>query len=310
MNMLLDLREKLQDTHATMARLRRALIASPGDDGLALMAESLAQRQEDLEVAFSRAAGAQLLDVCKYRLIPETGDAYPILGISKILAEFQQLVTTVFDAIKTKRPKVRARIAPDLVQLSTFDFGYVAPGSLEVVLTVPNDRLLLVESDLDHAVNTVFRMMKSSDARDVGNLAETVGAASIKKLYELSEDHYKYALSADIRWIRDTDIKAEIFVQPAEFEFLCGRLDERSEETNETVSVRGRLVGLDVDVGTFHMTFPEGEDIRGRLGGMVTRDRPSQVPGNYIADMVKTTVVYYSTREDNTRYELLELRQN
>jgi hypothetical protein len=61
MNMLLDLREKLQDTHATMAQLRRALIASPDDDGLALMAESLAQRQEDLEAAFSRAAGAQLL---------------------------------------------------------------------------------------------------------------------------------------------------------------------------------------------------------------------------------------------------------
>jgi hypothetical protein len=104
MNMLLDLREKLQDTHATMAQLRRALIASPDDDGLALMAESLAQRQEDLEAAFSRAAGAQLLDVCKYRLIPETGDTFPILGISKILAEFQQLVTTVFDAIITASP--------------------------------------------------------------------------------------------------------------------------------------------------------------------------------------------------------------
>jgi hypothetical protein len=305
MNMLLDLREKLQDTHATMAQLRRALIASPGDDGLALMAESLAQRQEDLEAAFSRAAGAQLLDVCKYRLIPETGDTFPILGISKILAEFQQLVTTVFDAIKTKRPKVRARIAPDLVQLSTFDFGYVAPGSLEVVLTVPNDRLLLVESDLDQAVNAVFLMMKSSDARDVGNLAGTVGAASIKKLYELSEDHYKYSLSAAIKWMRDTEVKEEIFVQPAEFELLCGRLDERSEESNENVSVQGRLVGLDVDVGTFHMTFPEGEDIRGRLGDMVTSDRPSQVPGNYIANMVKTTIVYYSTRENKVTYKLV-----
>jgi hypothetical protein len=75
------------------------------------------------------------------------------------------------------------------------------------VLTVPNDRLLLVESDLDQAVNAVLLMMKSSDARDVGNLAGTVGAASIRKLYELSEDHYKYSLSAAIKWMRDTEVK-------------------------------------------------------------------------------------------------------
>jgi hypothetical protein len=309
MNELLDLREKLQDTHATMARLREALAASPEDDALALMAESLLLRQEDLEVRFSEVANSQQLDICKYRLIPETGEGYPILGLTKILGEFQELVTTVFDAIKTHRPKTRARIAPELVQLSSFDFGYVAPGSLEIVLTVPNDRLLLIESELDQAVSTVFRLMKSDDSREIGELASQVGVASIKKLYELAENHYKYALTADITWARAKERRDGILVQPVEFERLCGRLAEKSDETTEAVTVRGRLVGLDVDLGTFHMTFPEGEDIRGRIGGAFRQSKPAEVPGNYIADMIKTTVIYYSTQEDKVSYELVELRQ-
>jgi hypothetical protein len=83
MNVLLDLREKIQDTHTTMARLRSAIAASPDDEGLALMAESLARRQEVLEADFSKAADAQQLDICAYRLIPETGETYPILGLSQ-----------------------------------------------------------------------------------------------------------------------------------------------------------------------------------------------------------------------------------
>lgn len=309
MNGLLDLREKLQDTHATMRRLQAAIAASPDEEGLVLMAESLMQRQASLEASFSEAANAEQLDICKYRLIPEMGNTYPILGVAKILGEFQQLVTSVFDAIKTHKPKARARIAPELVQLSTFDFGYAVPGSLEIVLTIPNDRLLLVESELDQAVSTVFRLMKSDDSREIGDLAGEVGVSSIKKLYELAEDHYKYAVSADITWTRDKENRGEILVQPAEFERLCGRLAEKSDETSEHVTVRGRLVGLDVDVGTFHMVFPEGDDIKGKLGGAFREGRVSEVPGNYFAEMIKTTTIYYSTREDRVVYELVELRQ-
>jgi hypothetical protein len=188
------------------------------------------------------------------------------------------------------------------------NFGYVAPGSLQVVLTVPNERLLLVESDLDEAVETVFRMMKSADAHDVGAFAEKVGIASVKKLYELAEDHYRYALSADIQWKRKDQVRGEVLVQPAEFERLCTRLDEKSDQSREAISVKGRLVGLDVELRTFHMTFPEGEDIRGRLANAFREGKVSEVPGNYIADIVKTTVVYYSTREDKVTYELAELR--
>jgi hypothetical protein len=309
MNTFLDIRDKLQDTHATMAKLRAAIAAKPEDDSLALMAQSLVRRQQQLEAAFAQAANSRQLDICKYRLIPETGETYPILAVAKILAEFQELVTTVFDAIKTSRPKVRARNAPELVQLSSFDFGYVIPSSLEVVLTVPNDRLLLVESDLDQAVDTVFQMMKATEAREIGDLAAKVGVASIRKLYELSEYHYRYALSADITWQRDAEIRKEILIQPAEFERLCARLAEKSEETTEPVAVEGRLVGLDVKLGTFHMTFAQGEDVKGRLGDAFRERRVGKIPGNYFADMVKKTVIYYSTQEDKIAYELVGLKQ-
>lgn len=151
--------------------------------------------------------------------------------------------------------------------------------------------------------------MGAPSSHDIGNLAGRVGIASIKKLYELAEDHYKYAMSADIVWKRDADIRAEILVQPPEFEKLCARLAERSEESTEDLTVDGRLVGINVETGTFHLTVPEGEDIKGRLGGGFKDGNPSEVPGNYISALVKTTVIYYSTKEDKVTYELVELRR-
>ena len=53
MGILLELMQKLQDTHVAISHLEAALSRGPKDETLALTIKSLYKRQKDLEKAFS-----------------------------------------------------------------------------------------------------------------------------------------------------------------------------------------------------------------------------------------------------------------
>jgi hypothetical protein len=162
-----------------LERLERDIIKDPRDWSLAITAQSLRQRQIDLEREFASLANINLLDVCDYRLVPPESGEYPIVSVAKTLASFQELVTTVFDAFKTA-PKLRARFTADIVAASTLNFGYAYPGSLGFVLTMPNDRLLLGESELDRAFEAIFEMAKAQRPAELAAYVARVGVASIR----------------------------------------------------------------------------------------------------------------------------------
>jgi hypothetical protein len=298
---------ELREIEAELSQVTKLIAKHPEYPSLLVDHDSLLKRQVDLQKAFAKATSDNLIDVCNYKIIPEQGDRYPVLALSKILSDFQELVTTAFDAIKTGKPKTRARSSAETVQLSSFDFAYAAAGSLNVTMTIPNERLLLIESDIDTAIASVFALMKAPSPASISTLAEKVGVASIKKLFELADEHKRYALSADVIWRRDEEIRNRVIVQAPEFEELCAFISEKSDEESELLTLTGRLAGLDVDLGTFHMTFPEGEDISGRLANSLKASHGVQIPGNYTAKLIKKTVIYYSTRQDRISYELLEL---
>lgn len=308
MTQLVSTLTELREIQGEIARVDGLIALHPEYESLLVDRDSLVKRQNGLEKLFALLTDEQMVDVCRYSFIPDQSDRYPLLSLTRILTEFQELVTTVFDAVKTGKPKTRARPTAEIAQQSAFDFGYAAAGSLRVALMVPNERLLLIESDLDRSIELVFQAMEAKDANAIGKLSSIIGIAAVKKLYELADDHAKYGLSADIQWQRKGEIRRRVVVQPPEFEQLRARLNEKSEKTIEPLELTGRLVGIDVDLGTFHLTFPEGEDIKGRLTQEFREAEPSEVPGNYVAEMIKTTVIHYSTQEDKVTHELVRLR--
>jgi len=298
---------ELREIQAEISRVDQLIAQHPDYPSLLLDRDSLLKRQSGLEAMFAELSDKEMIDVCRYKFIPEQSDRYPLLSLTKILTEFQELVTTVFDAVKSGKPKNRARASADIVQQSSFDFGYAAAGSLRIALMVPNERLLLVESELDRSIDLVFSAMQASDASQITELTPVIGIAAVKKLYQLADDHAKYSLSADIEWQRKGEVRKRVTVQPPQFERLRAELNKKSEKKTEPVTVRGRLVGIDVELGTFHMTFPEGEDISGKLGPDYSGGKPAEVPGNYTAKLTKETVVYYSTQEDIETFFLRDL---
>jgi hypothetical protein len=310
MTQLTETLVELREIEAEIARVDHLIAQHPQYESLLVDRDSLLKRQNSLEVAFATLADHEMIDVCRYSFIPEESDRYPLLSLTKILSGFQELVTTVFDAVKTGKPKARATHSAESVQQSSFDFGYAAAGSLRVALMVPNERLLLVESDLDRSIDLVFQAMSADNVGVISNLAPTIGIAAVKKLYQLADDHAKYALSADIQWRRNGEVRKRVTVQPPEFENLRSELNKKSEKNVEGITLRGRLVGLDVELGSFHLTFPEGEDITGKLSPSYTGGIPAEVPGSYDAKLIKETVIHYSTQEDRVTYQLLELTKS
>lgn len=307
MSEIIDVRTLLQETSATLSSVERAVAVAPQDWALALTAESLRQRQADLERAFSAVAHLDHLDVCNYRLIPD-GNSYSVAAVTKALGSFQDMVTVIFDAFKNG-PKVRARPSAEIVVSSTLDFGYAYAGSLGFMLTMPNDRLLVGETELDQAMRTIFEMAKSETPTQLATYVDRVGVAGIRRLYSWSQSHAEYGLSADIKWQRQEQERASVVVQKEELARLREIIEQASEEKVQQFEVIGELIGLDVGASnSFRISVPGTEDIVGKIGEHFNKSERYQIHGRYNANLYKKSKVHYSTEREEEWWELIELR--
>jgi hypothetical protein len=306
MTALLELRDKLQDTHATIEGMQRAMAAHPDDQGLALTVRSLERRQQTLAQAFRAEANIDHLDVCNYRIMSEESSC-SIAAITHALGSFQDLLSVVFDAFKNG-PKIRARLSAEIVSRSTLDFGYAYPGSLGFVLTMPNERLLVGESELDRAIAAIFEMAKAETPQQLAAHVAEVGVAGIRRLYSWSSAHAEYGLSADIKWQRKDHDRAGVIVQKEELARLREIIDQASEEKVEGFEIVGELIGLDVGSGySFRIAVPGAEDIDGKIAENFDRSQSYVINNRYTARLLKKSKIFYSTEREEEWWELLEL---
>jgi hypothetical protein len=307
MNDLIDIREKLEDTHSAITRLREDLAAEPNDRRLALMLESLEQRQDSLEATFYKVANVRQLEVCSYRLIRENAQTvFPIAVVGETLKTFQSWLTVVFDAIKNG-PKMRSRPAADIVQRTTLDFGYTFPGSLGVVFTVPSERDLFDFSELDRCVDGMFHMLRVHTPEELVRFARSYGVSAVRRMYDWANNHSSYAVSVDIKWRRGEKIRNEIFVQSPEATRLCELIDSTSDVTSEEIAVTGELVGGDTVTRNFHMRFLSAEDIKGQIADNFTYVGNLTLERNYRARILRSKIIRYATEQEDYTYRLLNL---
>ncbi len=307
MNDLIDIREKLEDTHSAIARIREDLAAEPNDRRLALMLESLEQRRDSLETAFHKIANARQLEVCSYRLIREDDQAFlPIAVVGETLKAFQSWLTVVFDAIKSG-PKLRSRPAAEIVQQTTLDFAYTFAGSLGVVFTVPSERDLFHNSELDRSVDGMFQMLRVHTSDELVQFARAYGVSAVRRMYDWANNHSNYAVSVDIKWRRGEKIRNEILVQAPEAAHLCQLIDSTSDVTDEEITVTGKLVGGDTVTRNFHMSFPSADDIKGQMADDFTYVGDLTLEHLYKARILKRKIVRYATEEEDFSYRLLNL---
>ncbi|OGN97181.1 MAG: hypothetical protein A2Z77_06340 [Chloroflexi bacterium RBG_13_51_36] len=310
MNRLSEIQEKLLETNAAMAEMEKAIANDRTSLSLSAMMKSLEKRYEKLETDFLSEADSLGVDVCAYRVFGEE-ERPTVKALSSVLSDFQNLVSTVYDAVKTAVPKLRARISAQIAAETEFRFGYTFPGSVGVVLTIPNQRLLLGESNLDESLRIISEMTKVHDSPEVLQYAKKLGPASVKSLYRWAYDHAESRLGVDIEWRRQELIKRRLFAQGPELERLHRTIGLTSEERVSELTIHASLVGVELTRRSFHLRLDTGEDIRGSLTKDIdiSEKQTVELPKRYKAHIRKTEKIRYSTEEEDISYDLLNLER-
>lgn len=309
MSAILEITEKLQDTEAAIHQLEEAISHKTPTPSIIATLSGLERRQQDLQTQFERLTAHQHLDVCSYRLFPahKEEDRPTLRAFTKTLLDFQNLVTQVYSAIKTDQPKHTTHVTAEAAAETAFGYAYSFTGSLGVVLTLPNERLLLGETEIDIAIKTVFEMAKADTPQEVGAYAKKLGAAPVRTLYSWVSDQVKSGLSSQVEWRRQHQVRSTLLAQLPELEELKRAIEATSEEETEELILKGTLVGLDVISRTFHMTFEEGDDVRGKIADAIGLEHSVELPRVYTAQLIKTKKVFYSQEKESVYYFLVSL---
>jgi hypothetical protein len=308
MSRILDLFSEMREIEAELRRLEEAVAQHPQYESLTLDLLSLQKRQNQLRQEFEEVTNEQQVDVVNHLLQPGSHAKVSLRALTSTLDRFQAAISTTLDAVKNGI-KQRGRLAPGIAELSSFDFGYSFDGSVGIVLTIPNDRLLFGESDLDRAIELFFAAAKAESREQLLEFAKAAGIPAVRRLYEWSQAHTTNNVSADIQWRRKDAIRSRVTVEPPTLERLEEIIEETSDVSTEAVTVVGKLVGLDTALKTFHLESPGSEDVKGGWAEAFVYSRNFALDEIYKAELVKRSIVYYAYEREDTHWELVRLER-
>ncbi len=298
--------DRLNDIAGTIAQLEGK--STPETAFAYRMAlHSLEKRRDDLRCELDEITRRDFVEICDYRIIPEGPLSFAISGVTGALHEFQDLVTLLFGA-DPQKPKQRARSDIATSEKTRLNFGFAYAGSLGIVLTVENERLIGIESNLDLAVRAAFNLISAKSVDDIREAVAHYGPPVVRKLYMWSKIQRDYDLSADIKWKRGDEIRNKVLVQAKESAEVCRMIESKSDIDDDHLDVVGNLVGFNVATRRFAFEFSDGELINGTFD-KVFEMKPRVVPGRYSAHLIKRTVVHYTIEKDDVSWILTNLNE-
>ena len=311
MSKISEITKMILDSEEATTRMKNLVVRYPERKALVLALRSHEQHNSRLEQEFSKITNMSFIDVCRYRLFTEDETNPKLPSLASALQLFQSLYSLVFDAIETKKPKMKASISATSLEKSTFNYGYSFAGSLDFTLTLPNERLLIGDSDLDEAINTTFDLLRSRSSDQIRAFSNRLGPAVINIAYKWAESLGNSGIGADIEWCRGDEIRSNLFIQVSELRDLQQAIVETSDDFVEKTTIKGRFVGSDIRSDgnrSFHLTTDENGiigDIRGLMNDAAII---IPLPMDCTAEIRVTTRINYATDTEEKEYYLLSHR--
>jgi hypothetical protein len=308
MTRLIEIGDSLQRATASIGELEAAMVHHAKSPSLLANLRSLQKFQRDLEKDFLSAANDRGVDVCSYRIVPEHGLA-KVSAVAGSLAGFQSSVSVTYAAVRGGTPKSTRSINAEVSRATDLSVAYTYPGSLGVVLSIPNERLLPgFTSPLDQSVSTVITVAKQENIGKVAEIAKRVGPGPMAAMFDWAKSNAAYHLGTDIQWRRDQEVRESSFIQYQEFEQLSQAIEAEEEESAVEIDIVGVLVGADTKTQSFHfVTSDTDTDIRGKFTDAISNSQKAQLPQRYAAKIKKTTKIQYSRDKEDVSYFLLKL---
>jgi hypothetical protein len=305
MSRLADLQQRIQDTNVLIEQMERRVAGATNASGASshfANIRSLEKRRSMLEREFVNAADRQSRDVCSYRMFAR-GDRYKLSGFAKALADFQTTFSLTYDAL-VNGPKQRAVIPPEVEAATSFDFAYAFSGSVGVVLTLENERLLFGDTKLDETIAVVFEMAKAEHSKEIAAFAKKLGPPPIRSLYKWANDHVSAETGAEIHWVKNS-VESVLLVQQQELIKLRDAIAATSDESVVQVTETGILRGIDTITKRFRLELPDSNEITGLLGDVVDEGHQVTVPSTKTARLELKTKIHYSIDKEERTWKLL-----
>lgn len=306
MSDFVSLLEKTRRAYATVAALERVASEDPADRSIQanlLTSRRLAAR---LEADFAQSAELNEVDVLRYRIVPEPGQAYSVRHVTRSLERFQEMFTLVFAALRERKPRHRARVTASLAEETALHFGYSYPGSLGVVLTAPSSRDLFSTKYQD-TIQAIHKVIRIKDKDEAIDMAHTLGGAVVRTAYEWSSENWSAEYSVDLQWKKSDGAYAGEHIDVKQMEQIVRIFGQTSETSVRVTSTRGVLVGANVNLRTFHFVVPNAESYKGSFGPEY-RPATVEVGVTYKARIATETVTHYATGKEETVHRLLDLK--
>lgn len=303
MSRLAALQRDLQEASAAIAHAERTLAAHPNVPSVLATLRTIQNRRASLEEQFFAAADELGMDACGYRIEME-GSTASISGLTAVLSTFQKIFTTVYDALERGAKRKSSKNTDKAIADTMLGFAYTFPGSVGIMMTLPNDRHLF-GAKLDEAMEKTFQLIRAEKQEELQTLTEEVGLPAMRLVHQWAEENVKAGFGADIVWQRDDVVKREVRVQLPQLSVKAAVL--KSMRAEETINVVGELLDVKFSDHTFSMQLSDRQ-IHGTFDKAISARQPAQLPKTYQATLkILQKVVAEDSGEEQIDYFLLRL---
>jgi hypothetical protein len=222
-----------------------------------------------------------------------------ISGLTAVLSAFQKVFTSVYDALE-RGPKQRAKAGADIIAATELRFAYSFSGSVGIMMTLPNDRLLVGETKLDEAMGQTLELLSARDKIKVEAMTEIVGLPAVRLAHQWATENAKSGFGADITWMRDNSVKKELRLQTQEIAEVASSI--RQATAQEELVVTGELLDVAMSAHTFQMQLSD-KTIQGQFQDAINAQHPAELPKTYRATLkVQQKIVIEDGKEEITYF--------
>jgi hypothetical protein len=306
MSRVSDILDDLAEADAGAHELRRLAEADPRDEIIAINLDAVKRRRADLERQLGTELATRQIDLIRYRVELFDGSAPPAIAVARSIVLFQTLVTAAFDAIRNS-PKRLYHPSHENLRMSSLSFARAPGGNTAIHFTIPNDRLLVLASELDETFGLIFELLMSRAKTMFRNIAARGGIASVTAAHAWAENAVQYGLTTTVAWRKGSDEQRVVTLSHSDALLFKTAIEAVSDETVDDIDRQCELQALDDAAGTFRIEVSGGETISGVLADAFPRGGSWTTHHWYTAILQRAMRVRYATGEETVRWTLRRL---
>ncbi|MCC6791647.1 MAG: hypothetical protein IT336_08185, partial [Thermomicrobiales bacterium] len=246
------------------------------------------------------------LDLLRYRVELFDGSAPPAMAIARSVVQLQSLVTAVFDAVRSG-PKRHHHPSHENLRMSSLSFASVPGTKAGLYLSIPNDRLLVLASDLDATFELIFELLAARSKTILRNLAARVGIASVVAAHAWAENAVQHGLTTTIGWRKANDERRTVALSHSDALLFKTAVESVTDDSVDEIDRPCELLAIDEAAGTFRIEATGSEVIAGTLGEGFARGGNWTTHHWYTAVLHRAVRVRYATGEETVRWSLRRL---